>query len=79
LLISTQNPHKGVSKETIAQWVKRIITNTGIDSAFTLHSTRAVATSTAKLNGVSLDKIPKTAGWFNVRHSKDFMANQCKN
>jgi hypothetical protein len=72
LLISTQSPHKGVSKDTIARWVKRILTNAGIDSAFTLHSTRAVATSTAKLKGVSLDKITKTAGWSNVRTFKRF-------
>lgn len=72
LLISTQSPHKGVSRATIARWVKSILIRAGIDSRFTAHSTRAVATSTAKLKGVSLDKIAKTAGWTNVTTFRRF-------
>ena len=67
LLISTQKPHKGVSKDTIARWVKQTMTNAGIDRSFTTHSTRAVATSTAKSKGVCLSVIAKTAGWSNVK------------
>ncbi len=39
----------------------------GIYVSFTAHSARAVATSTSKANGVSLDIIAKTAGWSNVK------------
>lgn len=72
LLISTQSPHKGVSRATIARWVKRILIRAGIDSSFTAHSTRSVATSTAKLRGVSLERIAKSAGWSNVTTFRRF-------
>ena len=66
LLISTQSPHKGVTRATVSRWVKSMLTKAGIDARFTAHSTRAVATSTAKMKGVPLDKIAKAAGWSNV-------------
>lgn len=66
LLISTQKPHKGVSRATVARWTKSILLRAGVDSKFTAHSTRAVATSTAKGRGVSLEQIARTAGWSNV-------------
>jgi len=72
LLISTQSPHKGITRATIARWVKNILTQAGIDATFTAHSTRAVATSTAKARGISLDNIAKTAGWSNVTTFRRF-------
>ena len=67
LLISTQAPHKGVAKSTVARWVKSMLVKAGIDPSYTTHSTRAVATSLAKQKGVSMDRIAKTAGWSNAR------------
>jgi integrase len=67
LLISTQAPHRGVAKSTVARWVKSMLMKAGIDSSFTTHSTRAVATSLAKQKGVSMDRIAKSAGWSNAK------------
>lgn len=47
LLISTQSPHRGVTRATVSRWVKSILVKADIDTKFTAHSTRAVATSTA--------------------------------
>lgn len=67
LLISTQEPHKGVSKATIARWVKLVMVQAGISPTFGAHSTRAVSTSLAKLKGVPLASILKCAGWSNAK------------
>ena len=66
LLISTQKPHKGVSKSTVARWVKQVMDRAGVHGTYGPHSTRAVATSQARLQGVTLDIIQKTAGWTNA-------------
>ena len=70
LLISTQTPHKGVSKETVSQWVKQLMLKAGINKQFGVHSTRAVANSTAKMKGVPIETIMKTAGWTNAKTFK---------
>ena len=66
LLISTIKPHKSVSKSTVSRWIKFVMLKAGIDSSFSPHSTRAAAVSTAKLQGVPLQTIMKTAGWANA-------------
>ncbi|XP_053391151.1 uncharacterized protein LOC128553980 [Mercenaria mercenaria] len=66
LLVSTIKPHKAVSKSTIARWVKLVLLKSGIDKSFKPHSTRAAVTSLAKLKGVPLQTIIKTAGWANA-------------
>ena len=64
LFVSTQKPHKAVSKDTIGRWIKTVMDKAGIDtSIFTPHSTRAAATSAAVKAKVSVDTILKTAGW----------------
>ena len=45
---------------------KRLMVKAGLDSRFGVHSTRAVATSTAVRKGVSIASIIKTAGWSNA-------------
>lgn len=63
LFVTTQKPHKHVSRDTISRWIKLTLTNAGINmSIFTPHSTRAAATSAAE-HRVPLDTILKTAGW----------------
>ncbi|XP_045161322.2 uncharacterized protein LOC123526296 [Mercenaria mercenaria] len=66
LLVRTIKPHKAVSKSTIARWVKLVLLKSGIDKSFKPHSTRAAATSLAKLKGVPLQTVIKTAGWANA-------------
>ena len=61
LFITTIRPHKSVSRDTIARWMKTTMKNAGIDtSIFKPHSTRAASTSGAR---VPLATILKTAGW----------------
>lgn len=63
LFITSRPPHKGVARSTIAQWTKKGLAMSGIDTAvFTPHSTRAASTSKA-VGRVCLDTILKTAGW----------------
>ncbi|MES9881023.1 MAG: tyrosine-type recombinase/integrase [Sedimenticola sp.] len=67
LLISSQHPHKGVSKDTVGRWVKSVMHASGVDKGFGPHSTRSAATSRAKTKGVTLDIIMSTAGWANAK------------
>ena len=59
LLVSYQKPHKAISKDTVAQWLKEELKLAGIDtSIFGAHSTRATSTSAAKAhNAVSLQPL----------------------
>ena len=66
LLISTQKPHKAVSQQTVSRWVKTVMSKAGVNQSFGVHSTRAAASSAAKLAGVPLNTIIKTAGWKNA-------------
>ena len=63
LLISTIKPHKAATKSTVSRWIKFVMGKARIDTAFKPHSTRAAATSKAKLSGVPIETIIKTAGW----------------
>ena len=66
LLVSFVKPHKAVTKDTVARWVKPILQKSGIDTAkFTSHSTRAASTSCVKAAGLNLRQIMKSAGWSN--------------
>lgn len=67
LLISTQSPHRGVARSTVARWVKRLLIQAGIDPSFTCHSTRAASTSFARKKGIPIETIQKSAGWSNAR------------
>ncbi|WAR12314.1 hypothetical protein MAR_026494 [Mya arenaria] len=66
LMIFTQKPHKGVSRDTISRWVKTIMIKSGLKNKYGPHSTRAASTSTAKSAGVDLGTIIKSAGWTNA-------------
>ena len=64
LLLSYQKPHRPVSTDTIARWIKVVLTEAGINTAvFSAHSTRAASTSAAYNKGISTDKILAAAGW----------------
>ncbi|GFN85792.1 tyrosine recombinase [Plakobranchus ocellatus] len=48
LFVSTQSPHNGVSKDTLARWIRLILTKSGVNTRiFKAHSTRAAASSVA--------------------------------
>lgn len=64
LFISFHKPHKRVSKDTIARWIKLVLNQAGIDtSLFKAHSVRSAATSTVAKQGLCLTTILRTAGW----------------
>ena len=76
LLVSFVKPHKAVTKDTVARWVKTILQKSGIDTdKFTSHSTRAASTSYAKAAGLNLQQIMKSAGWSNSTTFKNSMTS----
>lgn len=64
LLLTVKPPHRAATAQTISRWVKQVLAESGVDvAAFSAHSTRHAATSTARAQGLSFDVIRKTAGW----------------
>lgn len=64
LFLSYKKPHNEVSTNTISRWIKIMLEESGIDtSVFSAHSTRHASTSAARMRGVSIDEIRRTAGW----------------
>ena len=65
LFISYRKPHRPVTRDTIARWIKIVMARSGIDiKKFSAHSIRAAAVSKAKLT-VPVEDIMKKAGWSN--------------
>ncbi|MPC68653.1 hypothetical protein E2C01_062856 [Portunus trituberculatus] len=63
LLISCIRPHKFVSKDTVAQWLKVMLGICGIDTTkFTVGSGRPASTSKAKALAVPISTIMAKAG-----------------
>lgn len=66
LFISTKNPHKAVTSQTIGHWIKNLLKKAGIDTEqFSAYSTRHASVSKAFNRGIDLSIIRKTAGWSN--------------
>jgi integrase len=64
LWLSFNKPHKPVSKDTIARWIKTVMGKAGIDtSCYAAHSTRSASTSAASSTKLPIDIIMKAAGW----------------
>lgn len=64
LFITFKKPHKPATSQTISQWIKKVLSASGLDtSIFSAHSTRHAATSKAAQRGISLEVIRNTAGW----------------
>ncbi|XP_076050262.1 uncharacterized protein LOC143030903 [Oratosquilla oratoria] len=64
LLISFIKPHKPVSRDTIARWIKHVLTISGIDSTkYTASSVRSAAASQARSMSVPIRHIMSKAGW----------------
>lgn len=64
LFITTQRPHKPVSRDTIGRWLKSVIKQVGTDvSIFKPHSARAASTSAAYAMRIPVDTIIRTVGW----------------
>lgn len=66
LFLSTRQPHKRASKDTIARWIKDVLKKAGVNTEiFSAHSTRHASTSAALRKGVPLDLVRQSAGWSN--------------
>lgn len=64
LLLSYVRPHKSVTKDTIARWVKAMLKRSGVDTTtFTAGSVRSAAVSKAKAMSVPITTIMAKAGW----------------
>ncbi|KAK3890246.1 hypothetical protein Pcinc_005779 [Petrolisthes cinctipes] len=64
LLISTIKPHKEVSKDTIARWIRRMLVMSGVDTTkYSAGSVRPAAASKAKAMAVPITFIMAKAGW----------------
>lgn len=64
LFLSFIKPHKWVSKDTIARWVKTVMQDAGVDPGlFKPHSTRGASTSKAYCCNVPLASIMKAGSW----------------
>ena len=62
LLISTIKPFKKATHNTLSNWLRECLKDSGLDlSTFTPHSTRAASTSTA-VTKIPVDTILRTAG-----------------
>lgn len=65
LFVIITKPYKEASKDTLARWLKLMLSLSNIDKSFTAHSYRHASTSKAKNLGVNIDVIFKNAGWSN--------------
>ena len=55
LLLSYQKPHRPVSTDTIARWIKVVLAQAGVNTElFSAHSTRAASTTAAHNKGISI-------------------------
>ena len=64
LLISFIKPHKGVSKDTIARWIRAVLHLSGIDTVkYSAGSVRSAAASKARSLHVPIMHIMAKAGW----------------
>lgn len=64
LFLTLTKPYHKASTDSIARWIKSVLSLSGIDiSKFTAHSTRSASTSAAFELGMPLQDILNTAGW----------------
>ena len=79
LFLSYIKPHRPVKTCSIARWVKRVLSLSGIDTShFTAHSTCSPATSSAYKSGVSIAEIMRVTDWSQASTFKRFYEKPCK-
>ena len=72
LFITIRKPYHGASPDTIARWIKDMLSLSGIDTGvFTAHSCRAASTSSGLFRGISIGTILGSACWSNVNTFKN--------
>ena len=64
LFISYTRPHKPITSQRIAHWIKDLLSDAGVNTdVFKAHSVRGASTSAAMNKGVSLAEVLNTANW----------------
>ena len=64
LFLSYVHPHKPVTSQRIAQWIKDLLQLAGVDTAvFSAHSVRGKSTSAAVAKGIHVADILAVADW----------------
>lgn len=64
LLLSFIKPHKPVTRDTVARWIRTVLTLSGIDSShYSAGSVRPAAASKAKAMALPIGHIMARAGW----------------
>ena len=64
LLLSYVRPHKSVTKDAIARWIKAMLRRSGVDTTrFKVGSVRSAVTSKATAMSVPIASIMSKAGW----------------
>ena len=78
LFVSYIKPHKPVSTDTLARWLKLVMSSAGIDtSIFKAHSVRSAATSNAYAKGIPIAEILRTADWTNEHTFRKYYLREC--
>ena len=73
LIRTSKKPHKGVSAQTISNWIKSVMSCAGVDtSKFQAHSCRMVSSSRAHSSGIPLEDILSKADWSNAQTFRTF-------
>lgn len=79
LFLSYVRPHKPVTSQRIAHWLKMTLDLSGIDTkTFSAHSTRGASTSAALAKGVSMAEILQTADWSGESTFRTFYHRPCR-
>ena len=64
LFLSYIKPHKPVTSQRLANWLKEILGKAGIDtSVFKAHSVRGASSTAASVKGVLIEDILRTTDW----------------
>ena len=71
-------PHKPVTSQRLAHWVKDLLVEAAIDESFKTHSVRGASTSAAMARGISLVDILSTADWSRKSTFKRFYYSEAK-
>ena len=66
LLLSVHRPHKAITKSTVANWIKKVLSNSGIDTKiYKARSIRSASSSAAAVGGVGISDILARGNWSN--------------
>lgn len=64
LLISTIKPYRAIGRNTVSNWVKRMLEQAGVDTGkYKPHSTRSASTSMVTSKGIDVNALLKVASW----------------